>query len=127
MLMNSNYRRVLGNWGERRARTFLESDGMQFIARHFQTRFGELDLIMQDGDTIVFVEVKTRRSKQYGTPEQSITKAKKLRIYKAAVEYLERNNLYDRDWRVDVIAIECRDQDDMQRIDHYVNIEIPTA
>jgi putative endonuclease len=113
----------LGTWGEDQALAHLLSKGLVLLDRNFRVVVGEVDLIMDDKGTLVFVEVKTRRSLQYGSPEESITQTKKEKIYKAAIEYIERNQLDPCDWRMDVVAIECSIVNEVTRIDHYANIE----
>ena len=113
----------VGAWGEEKALSFLRSKGMVLIKRNFKVPVGEVDLIMDDSGTLVFVEVKTRRSQKFGTPEESITQAKLDRIYKASIEFIDQNNYHDRDWRMDVIAIESTYDMKIESIHHYPYIE----
>ena len=98
-------RSELGTRGEALAAAHLEALGMRIAARNYRTRYGEVDLIAHEGDTVVFVEVKTRRGSAYGTPEESITPRKLDHLAKTAVLYLQANGLEQRPWRVDLIAI----------------------
>ena len=93
-----------GTAGEELARRYLEQRGFTLITRNYRCRVGELDLIMRDGDHLVFVEVRSRRDSQYGTPAESITPAKQRRIIRAAAYYLQKKRL-DLPCRFDVIAI----------------------
>jgi len=109
----SNYSQELGKWGETLAADFLIKQGYSIIARNARTPYGELDLIAQqpektrsDEITIVFVEVKTRRSQSYGFPEESVTASKQEHLISAALHYLQEHPELDQDWRIDVIAIE---------------------
>ena len=109
----SNPSQELGKWGETLAADFLIKQGYSIIARNARTPYGELDLIAQqpektrsDEITIVFVEVKTRRSQSYGFPEESITASKQEHLISAALHYLQEHPELDQDWRIDVIAIE---------------------
>lgn len=68
----------------------LVSNGLRLSERNFSCRFGEIDLIMHDGETLVFVEVRLRRNTGFGGPEESITAAKRQRILSAARLYLSR-------------------------------------
>jgi putative endonuclease len=122
--MNRSSRQELGAWGEDQALTYLISLGMKQLDRNFRIPEGEIDLILDDSGTLVFVEVKTRKSFNYGSPEESITRNKMQRIYKAAIEYLERNECGHAEWRVDVVAIQCTSRGEFLRLDHYPNIEI---
>ena len=123
-LSKRNEAQVLGAWGEQRACEFLEQMGMFLIERNFHVREGEIDLVMEDSGTLVFVEVKTRASLLFGTPEDSIHKKKLMRLYKAAHAYLEIQEDPELDWRIDIVAIECTSDRILKRIDHYPNIAL---
>jgi putative endonuclease len=77
-----------GARAEAQARAFLEARGLRVIAQNFRTRRGEIDLIAQDGETLVFVEVRQRRSAAFGGAAASITSAKRARVIAAAQAYL---------------------------------------
>ncbi|MBI4090270.1 MAG: YraN family protein [Candidatus Kerfeldbacteria bacterium] len=81
----------LGWRGEAAARAWLEQRGFVFLAQHFRTRAGEIDLVMQDDRHLVFVEVKTRRSRRFGVPEESVTERKLERLQAAAEVWLQRH------------------------------------
>jgi putative endonuclease len=98
--------RELGTRGEDIAIEHLESLGFYVVSRNFRTRFGEIDLIARDGDTIVFVEVKARRSRQFGRAVEQITKGKQRKIVKTAGEYLRRSGSLESCVRFDVLAID---------------------
>jgi putative endonuclease len=74
---------------------------------------------MQDGDIVVFVEVKTRTSDNFGAPEESVSKAKRQRLQGAGWIYLQEQEMLDAFWRIDVVAIEATTNWTIQRIDHY--------
>ena len=114
----------LGTWGEDKACKYLEQKAMILIERNFHVREGEIDLVMEDSGTLVFVEVKTRASLLFGTPEDSIHKKKLMRLYKAAHAYLEIQEDPELDWRIDIVAIECTSDRILKRIDHYPNIAL---
>jgi putative endonuclease len=80
--------------------------GYRTVATNYRTRFGEIDIIARHGSQVVFVEVKTRRSRAYGFPEESITAAKAGRLAAAAQIYLAREGIRGADWRIDVVVIE---------------------
>ena len=81
---------------------------MRVTGRNFHSRYGEVDLIAEEGETLVFVEVKARRATDYGTPEESVTPRKRERLTKTAQTYLQEHGLEQRDWRIDVVAITLR-------------------
>ena len=95
----------LGAQGERIAAAHLELRGLVAEARNYRTRFGEIDIVARDGEETVFVEVRTKRSVDYGTPEESLTLRKQARLVKAAQEYLAERGRATSPWRVDLVAI----------------------
>jgi len=98
-------RRETGKKGEELAATYLEAHGMEILHRNFRIREGEIDIIARDGDYLVFVEVKTDRSHNFGEPETWVTARKRRRIALAAEAYLQRYDIHDVDCRFDVVAI----------------------
>jgi len=98
-------RQTLGRKGEELARRFLEKNGFVVLEQNYRTRSGEIDLIVWDGETLVFVEVKTRSSRQYGHPFEAVTARKRAQLTKVAQEYLSRNSLYDQPARFDVVSV----------------------
>lgn len=95
---------ALGNAAESQALAYLQAQGLLLVQRNFRCRSGELDLIMRDAETLVFVEVRSRRSVQYGSPAESVTPAKQRKLLSAAAAYLQRQAL-DLPCRFDVVAI----------------------
>ena len=93
-----------GSAAEDLACRYLEARGLALVARNVRYRGGELDLIMRDGEHLVFVEVRSRRHTRYGTPAESVTRSKQLRLLRAAALYLQRQRL-DLPCRFDVVAI----------------------
>jgi putative endonuclease len=96
--------RDAGARAERRAEEFLLEKGMRILARNFRSRFGEIDLVAQDGETVVFVEVRSRTSERFGTPQETVTRPKRRRIILTAMAYAQRLRL-DAPLRFDVVAI----------------------
>src|SRR3954447_11552497 len=94
-----------GNCGERAAERYLKRLGYRIIARQHRNSGGELDLIAQDGDTTVFVEVKTRGDGERGQPVDAITADKQRRLTRAALVYMKQRGWLERRGRFDVIAI----------------------
>jgi putative endonuclease len=96
----------LGKTGEELACRELERRGYAILARRYRTRFGEIDIVCRDDDTLVFVEVKARRSKRYGGAVEAVTGRKQRRIAAMALDYLARANRLEARCRFDVVAID---------------------
>jgi len=111
-------RRGLGARGETIAEGYLRSQGYTILDRNWRCSRGELDIIAKQGETLVFVEVRTRRGLRSGpTPEESITPAKQRKLIELAQLYLQERNLEDVDWRIDVVAVEMDGQGRLQRVE----------
>lgn len=97
----------IGNRGEQRALEYLGGQGLTLLERNFRCRAGEIDLIMRDGEVIVFVEVRVRTHSEFGGALASITPAKQRRLARAAAHWLQRHRLTQRAaCRFDVVAFE---------------------
>jgi putative endonuclease len=104
-------RRDAGSDAERRALAYLQSAGLKLIERNYRCRIGELDLVMLDGRTLVFVEVRFRSSDRYGGAAASITPRKQRRIINAARHFLAtRAELRRYPARFDVVAVAALDE-----------------
>ncbi|WP_324779941.1 YraN family protein [Thiobacillus sedimenti] len=79
---------LLGQTAETRAASFLQAHGLRLVARNWRCRFGEIDLVMQDGATLVFVEVRLRTRSDFGGAAASVTAAKQRKLAAAARQYL---------------------------------------
>ena len=97
--------RWLGDAGERLAAKHLRGLGYRILHRQYRSSFGEIDLIVRDQDSIVFVEVKTRRSTAAGTPMEAVHREKQAQITRLALAYLKRRNLLNHRARFDVVSI----------------------
>lgn len=100
-----NEKQILGRQGENIACEFLQKIGYQIIFRNFSCRQGEIDIIAKDKETIVFVEVKTRKNLYFGSPAEAIDKRKSLHIIRTAKYFLHLNRLVDKSTRFDAIEI----------------------
>jgi len=116
--MRALLNRLLGARGEREAERYLRRQGMRIWQRGFRTRTGEIDLIARDGDTLVFIEVKSRRQ---GEPAEAVTPEKERRITSAALVFLRRHQLLDERCRFDIVAIVWPDDRLEPRIEHFRN------
>ncbi|MFZ1321504.1 MAG: YraN family protein [Ignavibacteria bacterium] len=102
------YKNRLGKNGEMIARNFLIEKGLKFLKANYRYERAEIDLIFEDSktNTIIFAEVKTRKNKKFGEPEESVNSAKQERIKKAAMGFILENESYSsHDLRIDVISI----------------------
>ena len=95
----------LGKSGEEIALHYLEDKKYKIITRGFRLFRGEIDIIAFDRKTLVFVEVKTRKSRDFGLPEESVTPSKQRQIRKIAQGFLAKNNFQDVECRFDVISL----------------------
>ncbi|MEW6990358.1 YraN family protein [Colwelliaceae bacterium 6441] len=100
--------KALGDSWESYAESFLTNNGLTLLTKNFHSRHGEIDLIMQDGDVIVFIEVKYRKNNHYGGAISAVTPKKQQKIIKTATFFLHQQGLneYNTACRFDVIAIE---------------------
>ncbi|QBD83742.1 YraN family protein [Ktedonosporobacter rubrisoli] len=99
-------RQKLGYLGESLAVERLISLGYTLLQRNYRCQYGEIDLIAEQGEDLVFVEVKLRRGTDYGLPEEAITRRKWQRIERAATYYLGSHVCDERSWRIDVVAVQ---------------------
>ena len=95
-----------GNQAENLAAGFLRRAGIKIVARNYRCKGGEIDLICEDGNTLVFVEVRLRRSADFGGALASITTAKQRRIMRAAEHYLLRYGKPNRACRFDCVLLD---------------------
>ena len=111
----------LGSWGERLAEGHLLDKGYTLRERNVRTRYGEIDLVVESGGVLVFVEVKTRSSAEFGFPESGLTPAKRTHLLNAIQAYLQEHPEIENDWRVDVIAIQRQKGSPVPEIVHFEN------
>lgn len=109
----------LGALGERLADEYLRRQGYRIRARNYRTALGEIDIVAEDGDEIVFVEVKTRLGSPSLTPEESVTPSKVGRLERLAEAYLMAEGLEERMCRIDVVAIVLDSMGRLLRLDHF--------
>ena len=91
--------------GEALAGKILKKKGYKILKRNYVSKYGKIDIVAYDNGIICFVEVKTRQSENYGPPELAVTKEKRKRIVRTALNYLMINNIEDTDCRFDVVSI----------------------
>jgi putative endonuclease len=115
------HRKRLGHWGESVAATYLEAQGYEIVGRNWRCARGEIDLIARAGDVLVFVEVKTRRGRAAGAPEEGLTPAKGRKLFEVVDNYLWRHELDDVEWRLDLVAVELDRHGKLLRCEHIPN------
>ncbi|OGN97263.1 MAG: hypothetical protein A2Z77_06675 [Chloroflexi bacterium RBG_13_51_36] len=110
-------RQEVGKLGEKLAQKFLKKRGYRIRETGFRCRHGEIDIIAQKKDCLVFVEVRTKSNLNFGTPEESITQAKKEKLIASALTYTTTHQDLPSLWRIDVVAIELDDKGKTKRIE----------
>lgn len=103
--MKADRRKDLGRLGEDAAAKHLANKGCTILERNYRIRSGEVDIIAKEAETLVFVEVKTRMSRRYGSPAESVNAGKRRRISAAALQYVSENGAGDMPARFDVIEV----------------------
>ncbi|MGL4231096.1 MAG: YraN family protein [Casimicrobium sp.] len=109
LFARTSEKRARGDVYEARALAFLQSQGLSLVTRNWQSRSGEIDLVMRDGTTLVFVEVRKRSSAAFGGALQSIDAGKTSRIERTAATYLAKLPMRP-DYRIDAVAFEANDE-----------------
>jgi putative endonuclease len=117
----------LGDRGEDAAAKYLKRQGYHILARSLDSPLGELDIVAVDGRTVVFVEVKTRRSDDAGRASEAIDQRKEQRMTQAALAYLKSNRLLGYSARFDVVAITWPDDARRPTIEHFKNAFSPVG
>jgi putative endonuclease len=118
--MSTDLRRTLGATGEALAATHLQRLGHEVLARNHRTRFGELDIVSRAGTTLVFVEVKTRRRSQGGSPWDGLHERKRAQVRRMAVAYLSEvgDRPHTQDIRFDAVGIVVDGQGALVSLEH---------
>ena len=110
-------RKELGNTGEKLARDFLKKKGYKILDSNYRCREGEIDIITRKKDCLVFVEVRTKASTDFGSPEESVTSAKKEKLIASALTYLTEHKDLPESWRIDFVAVELDQKGKAKRIE----------
>ncbi|MEN6615560.1 MAG: YraN family protein [Syntrophorhabdus sp.] len=108
-------KKLIGAEGEDRAASILKKEGYKILSKNFRSPFGEIDIIAEDKDYLVFIEVKRRKGNNFGTSLEAINSRKKLHIIRSAQMYLKANHCLGRRIRFDVVGI---DGDNVKVIKH---------
>lgn len=110
-------RKDTGNLGEKLAKEFLKKRGYRILETNYRCPYGEVDIIARDEDSLVFTEVRTKTSLEYGSPEESINAAKKERLKAVAADYQQTHEGLPQQWRIDVVAVELNQIGELLRIE----------
>lgn len=115
-------KRRLGDLGENLTCRYLKKHGYKILSLHYQKRIGEIDIVAQDRDnTLVFVEVKTRTSKDFGPAQEAVNPLKQRKLIKTAQCYILENYKFEIPWRIDVIAVDLNNKERVGHIRHFKN------
>ena len=110
-----NYRAKFGRMAEDLALRYLLKHNMTLLERNFRSRFGEIDLIMQENNTIIFVEVRSRKNSAFLHPAETIDYSKKNKIRRTSQVFMQKTPARKHyDWRIDVITLTGRREDEMK-------------
>ena len=126
---NPTAKMALGERGEKWAARYLRRHGYKILVRRFKSRSGEIDLCCRHKDTLVFVEVKTRASEQFGAPSEAVDRSKQRSLSKTALDYLRLLNNPQIKFRFDIVEVILRDgarrPDDVRLIENAFELSEP--
>ena len=120
-LFSKQHQQQTGKEAENLAQRYLQAAGLKLVEQNYKCRVGEIDLIIKDKSTLVFVEVKTARSLNYGMPESWINDKKQKKITQTAAQYLYGHSIQNCDCRFDVVTIVNG------HIHHFINAFLPNS
>ena len=110
-------RRDTGILGEKLAKDFLKKRGYHIKETNYRCPEGEIDIVAKHKDFLVFIEVRAKKSLEFGSPEESITPAKMERLRTVAARYQQTHDNLPPSWRIDVVAVELDQKDRISRIE----------
>lgn len=119
-----NYNKIVGKFGENVAKDFLEKNKYSVISQNYTSKFGEIDIILTKNNYLIFVEVKTRTSNQYGFPSECVNYLKQKKIIRTAREFISKFNFIKIDVRFDVLEVYVKFENDnfvLSNINHIEN------
>lgn len=112
---------IVGRQGEEAAKKYLKNKGYKIIECNYKTKRAEIDIIAKYKNQLIFVEVRTRQSEQYGSPEDTINYQKRIRLQRNATAYIHRKK-YQGLYRIDAVCLVIDQNNGLQRINHYESI-----
>ncbi len=107
-----------GKKGEEEAKEYLKRKGYKVLKKNYKNKYGEIDIIVQKSDELVFVEVRSKTERDFGTPEETVKEKKKKKLKQNALAYTTFNN-YEGFYRIDLICIVFSKKGSLLRITHY--------
>ena len=111
--------KATGQLGERLAQDFLKERGYQIVETNYRSPDGEVDIIVSQKGVLVFVEVRTKSSHMFGTPEESVNRRKKQKLIAVSQHYLQNHEPQPPSWRIDFVAVELDNRGKLNRIEHF--------
>jgi putative endonuclease len=114
-------RKDIGAIGEKLARDYLKKKGYHILETNFRCRYGEIDIVAEKKESLVFVEVRTKTGIDFGSPEESVTYAKKEKLIASALFYLNTHQHLSSMWRIDFVAVELDQKGKATRIELFEN------
>jgi len=110
-------RRDTGILGERLAKDFVKKRGYRILETNYRCPEGEIDIVAKDKDCLVFIEVRSKTSREFGSPEESITPVKRERMRTTAAHYRQSHSNLPPLWRIDMVAVELDQKGKLSRIE----------
>lgn len=112
--------KIIGKIGEEYARELLEKKGYRLVEQNYSNRWGEIDLIFEDDGILIFVEVKTKKGLDFGTPEEMFTSGKRSKVKRMATMYLEGREVR---CRMDMVAVVLGPNNELESVKHYEDVQ----
>jgi putative endonuclease len=120
-------RRLFGQEGEAEAERYLRRKGYRIVARNVRSSLGELDLVAEDGQTLVFIEVKARRSGEFGGAIHAVHRQKQQKLARLASQFLAQRHWMERSCRFDVLLLQATETAEL-RVEHIQNaFDVPSG
>lgn len=101
----NHYNKGIGSFGENLATEYLQKMNYKILKRNYRCKIGEIDIISTSNNFLCFVEVKTRYESMYGTPGEAVNRKKQIKLYKIAQFYIMQNNIFNLNFRFDVLEV----------------------
>ncbi len=110
---------AIGRLGEKLAKEYLKEHGYTIIESNYRSPDGEIDIVASKQGLLIFVEVRTKSSRTFGSPEESITRRKKQKLVAVSQHYLQNHDIQESSWRIDFMAVELNASGAPKRVEHF--------